>query len=85
VSILHLLARLLVDKPCSNKFPHSSFNWVGIDGTQVLCHMTPVETYTAQATVGDVNKGVTNHKVRLLPSSVSGLRLTRPFVELGIL
>ena len=24
--------------------------------------MTPVETYTAQATVGDVNKGVTNHK-----------------------
>ncbi|KAF8128024.1 glycoside hydrolase family 38 protein [Boletus edulis] len=36
--------------------------WVGIDGTQVLTHMTPVDTYTAQATVGDVNKGVTNHK-----------------------
>ncbi|KAI0776540.1 glycosyl hydrolases family 38 N-terminal domain-containing protein [Trametes elegans] len=46
----------------SNVFPHSTFNWVGIDGTQVLCHMTPVDTYTAQATVGDVNKGVTNHK-----------------------
>ncbi|KAK1215351.1 Glycoside hydrolase, 38 vacuolar alpha mannosidase [Marasmius sp. AFHP31] len=45
-----------------NVFPHSTFNWVGIDGTQVLCHMTPVDTYTAQATVGDVNKGVTNHK-----------------------
>ncbi|KAH9926632.1 glycoside hydrolase family 38 protein [Epithele typhae] len=45
-----------------NNFPHSTFNWVGIDGTQVLCHMTPVDTYTAQATVGDVNKGVTNHK-----------------------
>ncbi|KAH9837576.1 glycoside hydrolase family 38 protein [Rhodofomes roseus] len=45
-----------------NTFPHSTFNWVGIDGTQVLCHMTPVDTYTAQATVGDVNKGVTNHK-----------------------
>jgi alpha-mannosidase len=27
-----------------NKFPHSTFNWVGIDGTQVLCHMTPVGT-----------------------------------------
>lgn len=26
----------------SNTFPHSTFNWVGIDGTQVLCHMTPV-------------------------------------------
>ncbi|KAI0640866.1 glycosyl hydrolases family 38 N-terminal domain-containing protein [Trametes meyenii] len=45
-----------------NVFPHSTFNWVGIDGTQVLCHMTPVDTYTAQATVGDINKGVTNHK-----------------------
>lgn len=68
---------------CSNTFPHSTFNWVGIDGTQVLCHMTPVgqwhlhilllvmkfssllcvDTYTAQASIGDVNKGVTNHKV----------------------
>ncbi|KAI0319402.1 glycoside hydrolase family 38 protein [Amylostereum chailletii] len=46
----------------SNVFPHSTFNWVGIDGTQVLCHMTPVDTYTAQATVGDVNKGQSNHK-----------------------
>lgn len=25
----------------SNVFPHSTFNWVGLDGTQVLCHMTP--------------------------------------------
>ncbi|KAF7327956.1 Glycoside hydrolase family 38 protein [Mycena kentingensis (nom. inval.)] len=46
----------------SNVFPHSTFNWVGIDGTQVLCHMTPVDTYTAQATVGDVNRAITNHK-----------------------
>ncbi|KAL4246947.1 glycosyl hydrolase 38 family protein [Abortiporus biennis] len=45
-----------------NVFPHSTFNWVGIDGSQVLCHMTPVDTYTAQATVGDIHKGITNHK-----------------------
>ncbi|KAL5496105.1 AMS1 [Sanghuangporus vaninii] len=45
-----------------NVFPHSTFNWIGADGTQVLCHMTPVDTYTAQATVGDVRKGITNHK-----------------------
>ncbi|KAJ3983926.1 glycosyl hydrolases family 38 N-terminal domain-containing protein [Lentinula detonsa] len=45
-----------------NVFPHSTFNWVGIDGTQVLCHMTPVDTYTAQASVGDVQKGLSNHK-----------------------
>ncbi|KAI0270408.1 alpha-mannosidase [Gloeopeniophorella convolvens] len=45
-----------------NVFPHSTFNWVGIDGTQVLCHMTPVDTYTAQATAGDITKGLSNHK-----------------------
>ncbi|KAF8346661.1 glycoside hydrolase family 38 protein [Amanita rubescens] len=45
-----------------NRFPHSTFNWVGIDGTQVLCHMTPVDTYGAQVTVQEVNKGITNHK-----------------------
>ncbi|KAG1744557.1 glycoside hydrolase family 38 protein [Suillus paluster] len=53
---------LFVDDEERNVFPHSTFNWVGIDGSQVLCHMTPVDTYTAQATVGDVNKGITNHK-----------------------
>lgn len=31
--------------------------------------MTPVDTYTAQATVGDVNKGLTNHKVLAFLSS----------------
>ncbi|KAJ7581083.1 glycoside hydrolase family 38 protein [Mycena floridula] len=45
-----------------NTFPHSTFNWVGVDGTQVLCHMTPVETYTAQASVGDIMRGLQNHK-----------------------
>ncbi|RDB17533.1 Alpha-mannosidase [Hypsizygus marmoreus] len=54
-----------------NVFPHSTFNWVGIDGSQVLCHMTPVDTYTAQATVGDIYKGQTNHKN--LESSQSAL------------
>ncbi|KAF8604347.1 glycoside hydrolase family 38 protein [Ceratobasidium sp. AG-I] len=48
-----------------NVFPHSTFNWVGIDGTQVLCHMTPVDTYTAQATTGDVRKAISNHKASL--------------------
>ncbi|KAG8760256.1 Glycoside hydrolase, 38 vacuolar alpha mannosidase [Serendipita sp. 396] len=45
-----------------NVFPHTTFNWTGIDGTQVLCHMTPVDTYNAQATFGDVRRGITNHK-----------------------
>ena len=25
-----------------NNFPHTTFNWVGLDGSQVLTHMTPV-------------------------------------------
>jgi hypothetical protein len=34
--------RRLITLDHRNVFPHSTFNWVGIDGTQVLCHMTPV-------------------------------------------
>ncbi|KAH9821763.1 family 38 glycoside hydrolase [Melampsora americana] len=45
-----------------NKFTHTTFNWIGIDGTQVLVHMTPVDTYNAQGTVADVIKATSNHK-----------------------
>lgn len=34
--------------PSSNSFPHNTFNWVGLDGTQVLAHMTPVNNYNSQ-------------------------------------
>jgi len=33
----------------SNTFPHSTFNWVGLDSSQILTHMTPVDTYGAQS------------------------------------
>jgi alpha-mannosidase len=45
-----------------NNFPHTTFNWVALDGTQVLCHMTPAETYTAEANFGDVKRCMTQHK-----------------------
>ena len=45
-----------------NKFPHTTFNWVALDGSQVLCHMCPSETYTADAHFGDVKRSVTQHK-----------------------
>lgn len=45
-----------------NKFPHTTFNWVSLDGSQVLCHMTPAETYTAEAHFGDVKRSVSQHK-----------------------
>ncbi|KAG9246838.1 glycoside hydrolase family 38 protein [Calycina marina] len=45
-----------------NKFPHTTFNWVALDGSQVICHMAPAETYTAEANFGDVKRSVTQHK-----------------------
>ncbi|KAJ3000858.1 Alpha-mannosidase 2C1 [Globomyces sp. JEL0801] len=45
-----------------NKFPHSTFYWKGLDGTQVLTHFSPADTYTAQATVKDVVFAVQNNK-----------------------
>lgn len=32
-----------------NKFPHHTFNWEGIDGSTVLAHMLPEETYNSPA------------------------------------
>ncbi|MDP6524074.1 MAG: glycoside hydrolase family 38 C-terminal domain-containing protein [Kiritimatiellia bacterium] len=32
-----------------NRFPHHSFRWQGIDGTQVLTHMLPEDTYNSSA------------------------------------
>ena len=32
-----------------NRFPYRSFNWAGIDGSEVLVHMAPDETYNSDA------------------------------------
>ncbi|KAF2099330.1 hypothetical protein NA57DRAFT_37910 [Rhizodiscina lignyota] len=45
-----------------NNFPHTTFNWVALDGSQVICHMAPAETYTAEAHFGDVKRSVSQHK-----------------------
>ena len=31
-----------------NRFPHHTFNWAGIDGSTVLAHLPPVDTYCAE-------------------------------------
>lgn len=56
--------RFLTQKICFNninQFPHTTFNWIALDGSQVISHMPPVKTYTAEGTVADVKKGLTNH------------------------
>ena len=38
----------------SNRFPHHTFWWEGLDGTSVLTHFPPVDTYNAEITPGEV-------------------------------
>ena len=45
-----------------NNFPLSTFNWKAIDGSQVLVHMPPDNTYTAEANFGDVVRSLLQHK-----------------------
>ncbi|KAJ9074024.1 Glycoside hydrolase, 38 vacuolar alpha mannosidase, variant 2 [Entomophthora muscae] len=45
-----------------NKFPHTTFHWVGLDGTRVLAHMAPGETYNAQGVVEDIMFSESNNK-----------------------
>ncbi|XP_006817807.1 alpha-mannosidase 2C1-like [Saccoglossus kowalevskii] len=40
-----------------NKFPHNTFVWEGLDGSQVLTHFPPGDCYTMKATVEDVSIG----------------------------
>ena len=36
-----------------NRFPHHTFAWEGLDGTRVLTHFPPVDTYNAEVTPAD--------------------------------
>ena len=37
-----------------NRFPHSTFWWEGIDGTRVLTHFPPVDTYNAEVEPAEI-------------------------------
>ena len=45
-----------------NSFPHTTFRWVSLDNSQVLCHMAPANTYTADAHFGDVSRSLSQNK-----------------------
>ncbi|XBW36498.1 hypothetical protein QEN19_002075 [Hanseniaspora menglaensis] len=45
-----------------NKFPHSTFYWQGIDGSEILTHCPPADTYTSDCSVDDILKVVRNGK-----------------------
>lgn len=52
-----------------NTFPHTTFMWVSPDGSQVMCHMPPSETYTAEADLGDLRRSISQHKTMRVDSS----------------
>lgn len=45
-----------------NVFPHSTFWWEGLDGSRVLTHFPPVDTYNAEITPAEVRYAETNFK-----------------------
>jgi len=45
-----------------NKFPHSTFWWEGLDGTRVLTHFPPVDTYNAEVTPAEVALAARNFR-----------------------
>ena len=45
-----------------NSFPHQSFWWQGIDGTKVLAHMLPEETYNSPGSPRSLAKAERNYK-----------------------
>ena len=44
-----------------NKFPYRSFNWKGIDGSEVLVHMAPDEDYNSSALPSSVRHAYRNY------------------------
>lgn len=47
-----------------NRFPHQSFRWEGIDGTSILTHMLPEETYNSPAAARSLRMIADNYAQR---------------------
>uniref|UniRef100_A0A8C2VKB0 Alpha-mannosidase 2C1 n=1 Tax=Chinchilla lanigera TaxID=34839 RepID=A0A8C2VKB0_CHILA len=45
-----------------NSFPHHTFHWEGLDGSRVLVHFPPGDSYGMQVNVEEVLKTVTNNQ-----------------------
>ncbi|SDY53520.1 alpha-mannosidase [Herbiconiux ginsengi] len=57
-----------------NVFPHHTFSWVGIDGTEVFTHFPPADTYN-----GDVSPAELLHAASNYREKGSGSRSLLPF------
>jgi alpha-mannosidase len=58
------ISRFLTQKLSWNRFTrpeHHTFTWQGIDGSEVLTHFPPTDTYNAEATVAELRRDVRNY------------------------
>jgi alpha-mannosidase len=59
------ISRFLTQKLSWNRFTkpeHQTFTWQGIDGSEVLTHFPPADTYNAEATVPELRRSVREYK-----------------------
>jgi alpha-mannosidase len=59
------IGRFLTQKLSWNRFnppAHHTFTWQGIDGSQVLAHFPPADTYNATADVAELRRSVRDYK-----------------------
>lgn len=76
-----------------NKFPHHSFNWKGIDGTEVLVHFPPEDNYNSSlepkglnyASANFAEKGVLSNFLTLFGIGDGGGGPTEEMIERGLL
>lgn len=52
----------------TNRFPHHTFQWEGIDGTRILTHFPPVDTYAAEVTAAELHHAVANFRDKAIAS-----------------
>ncbi len=48
----------------TNVMPHTSFHWEGIDGSRILTHLPPADTYNSDVSAADLHRGERNNKER---------------------
>jgi alpha-mannosidase len=62
-----------------NHYPHTSFLWRGIDGSEVLAHFTPGADYNAVNTPLELRRGEKRHADKHMPGREPTSRWLQPF------
>jgi len=59
------ITRFLTQKLSWNRFnqpPHHTFTWQGLDGSEVLAHFPPADTYNGAGTISELRAGARDYK-----------------------